>query len=523
MNQYRIGQLVSTVKNKQSNDNSDEKVFLGHIRYIGPIGSFKSTYVGVEWLEEGRGSNNGSYKDISYFTCTESMGSFLKEGTFIALPSFSDILLDRYTYSEEKLSDLESEASSLSLTNSLSSKDLKIEFVGVTHSALQKTHAENRREMSFADEAISELGDLSVIQEYMASIHHLDLSNTLFSSEDLKSIISSCKSLKFLNISNIKIDWAQFQGIDAISSCNELILKNTNFKLSYLPQLKSVFPNLGRLHLSNNDLWDSNEKLCYSCLDFIDLSATNASWKLVRSFLEYSNVKSLVLARNSLIDDTFEPFSMYNLRFISLDRTAINQWSTLEAMFTTHQENSPMPNLEALRAVDMNLAQSYFPAVFRRLIISRLSPSLVEFNGTRLSQRELDNNRLTYVNQLIEDIKDGLMSTIECKKLHPRVYTIAKEYSLERFFDDNYVVTDDRIRISVKFATSFLNYTQFISPEITIDQFMESVYSKTGISPENWTIPPYFLIASSNKRVEYSNLPISSLYLSDFSEFYFDF
>eukprot|EP01084_Bolivina_argentea_P023596 44040_1 len=56
---------------------------LGTVRFIGSIKGKQGVFFGIELDEKGKGKNNGSYQNISYFSCKKKKGLFVKKNAIL--------------------------------------------------------------------------------------------------------------------------------------------------------------------------------------------------------------------------------------------------------------------------------------------------------------------------------------------------------------------------------------------------------------------------------------------------------
>lgn len=81
----------------------------GVVKYIGSVGKYAGSWLGIEWDDASRGKHSGSIEDKEYFQCSKpNAGSFIRAHKANKIQSITEALRVRYGHDEAVFSSLKS-------------------------------------------------------------------------------------------------------------------------------------------------------------------------------------------------------------------------------------------------------------------------------------------------------------------------------------------------------------------------------------------------------------------------------
>ena len=379
------------------------------VRFVGEIPSYENykegdIWVGVEWDTLGRGKNNGTLGDTSYFDCTPDMGSFLKLEKAKSGCGLDFLLALREKYEVEAGVDKDD-----LFVYSVRDLKMSVDFVGVEK--IQK-----RQQNYFQADNVSLSGGRLAFCPTVAGsifstcphIQQLDLSFTLLADfREVCLIVCELPLLAYCRLSGNKFvepDTASLaiavserekelgreekSGMQALQT---IVLNQTSLRWNVATSLLSLFPNLSELHFCGNALVATPLEQSLNQLQVLNLEDNGLdSWeKLAETLGRLPKLRKLLLSKNPLQTITAIPFSFLQLESISLAETRIAAWSDIDAL-------NHYSHLQELRLQNVPLTETEGSRFVRMMAIARIE-KLAHMNGSVVRAVERRDSEKMYL------------------------------------------------------------------------------------------------------------------------------
>lgn len=265
--------------------------------------------------------------------------------------------------------------------------------------------------MTLNDYNIECFGDFSDLAGKVRHIRELDLTDNLLSDwSEVVNILTSFKSLKFLNLSNNllneQLDNAvqeELEGSDL--SMEKLVLNGNNIHWSTVLYLVSKMPRLDELHLSANNLEDpGNTSFKHDKLRFLYLSCNpiNSFTTISSNLISHcSNLSLLSLAECPVahFPETNQlPNLPSQLHSLNVSTTKIKSWQEVEKL-------RKFPGLNELRIQGCPFLDEYTAHEKRMMLVARL-PNVEVMNGASISSTEREDAERAFIRYFLDTPED---------------------------------------------------------------------------------------------------------------------
>jgi len=265
--------------------------------------------------------------------------------------------------------------------------------------------------MTLNDYNIESFGDFSDLSSKVGHIRELDLTDNLLSDwSEVAEILSSFKSLTFLNLSNNllnePLDNEENLVREKLDNANlpmkKLVLNGNNVNWTTIVYLVKKMPNLDELHLSTNNLGDpGNSALEHNNLRQLFLSCNPINNFCSVSMNLISNCTSLefLSLAECPVDCLPEVDDLQNvptcLHSLNVSTTKINNWNEVEKLrnFT---------GLDDLRIQGCPFLDEYTAHEKRMMLIARLPNVMVLNGGDRITTTEREDSERAFIRHFLE-------------------------------------------------------------------------------------------------------------------------
>eukprot|EP00092_Neocalanus_flemingeri_P028401 GFUD01030839.1.p1 GENE.GFUD01030839.1~~GFUD01030839.1.p1 ORF type:complete len:555 (-),score=121.26 GFUD01030839.1:265-1929(-) len=254
-------------------------------------------------------------------------------------------------------------------------------------------------------------GDFSDLSSKVRHIRELDLTDNLLSDwAEVAEILSSFKSLTFLNLSNNllnePIDSNNNQANEKLDNVslpmNKLVLNGNNVNWSTVVYLVRKMPKLDELHLSTNNLGDPGNttlqhnnlrQLYLSCNPINDFCSVSMNLISNCSSLEFISLAECPVVQLPEVDDLQNvPTCLHSL---NISTTKINSWTEVEKL-------RKFPGLNDLRIQGCPFLDEYTAHEKRMMLIARLPNVKVLNGGDQITTTEREDSERAFIRHFLD-------------------------------------------------------------------------------------------------------------------------
>ncbi|KAI9919688.1 hypothetical protein PsorP6_017685 [Peronosclerospora sorghi] len=411
---------------------------LGTVRYVGPVATAEDPsaliyqqYIGIEWDDWGRGTNDGSVTLPSGDRVVYFMGPAgrLKAGHGNAL-SLNATKMDNMTersslverlqqkYGTNDASDVGSgDVIVAGQVGTTLGRGKSIEFVGAQKLRTQQT-LENVGNISLSGCQIAELGadkGGKRLEALVPNLTELDLSRNLFTKwTDILAVVRELPRLETLILSGNRFTLEEESGREdntvRFEHLKVLVLNQTLLSWDQVVKLVTRhFPKLEALYLVDNEYADDqlsgiHPKASWTeTLAVLDLSRNRlTSWKNLLTTIggTFVNLKKLFLNENrivSLVLDTEKPLKGFQqLTSLSLSDNLVESWTSIDAL-------SAFPLLDTLRFSKNPLTTQISVGEARLLLIAR-TDHIAVLNASHVRDTERKEAEQLYLKRILHEL-----------------------------------------------------------------------------------------------------------------------
>eukprot|EP01012_Entosiphon_sulcatum_P051665 TRINITY_DN7095_c0_g1_i1.p1 TRINITY_DN7095_c0_g1~~TRINITY_DN7095_c0_g1_i1.p1 ORF type:complete len:545 (+),score=84.13 TRINITY_DN7095_c0_g1_i1:88-1635(+) len=334
---------------------------VGTVRFVGLIPDSPvpaATWIGVEWDDPTRGKYDGSIYGTRYFSCPPGAGSFVRPNKLMSGQQFAEVLAQRYA--PDNRPHIRVHCPNILRRDGASGAFLNLRNVDMSKTQIARAGpglaglCPNLTTLNLAGNLLTAWAEVFAILNALPKLTQINLSdNALHPVQQCPGELSCSASLSCLILDNTKLGW---------ESVNRLL---------------ALFPNLTELYIRNNRFEDVQLFQPLDGLTLLNLSCNRISdWGQVLALDNYSALKTLLLCKNPLenitvvADQQRAPLS--GLEVISLDKTNVNSWSSLEALNT-------LTGLQEVNVADIPLLEPLEESERRKFCIAFL-PGITKLN-----------------------------------------------------------------------------------------------------------------------------------------------
>ncbi|RWS02601.1 tubulin-specific chaperone E-like isoform X2, partial [Dinothrombium tinctorium] len=309
---------------------------VGTVKYIGPVVGTQGTWVGVDWDIPEKGKNDGSYKNVRYFTTSfPSSGSFLRLTKLNTGRSFFEALIDRYE------NNVIAPSESLLTLAQRSGNNRVIEYVGFDKVSEKQKEFDQLLQLDLSKQYVSYAGDVSAAN--LSAVQHLDLSANLLSSWSVVADI--VKHLPSLNSLVLSANRLVAENCSQLAPCFDKVKTLVYGKANYT--WNDVVVVIGKLfrHIENLDVWGNAITKITTPPNsvFQELKSLNLSdnklkdWSMVCKLGNLPLLESLQLVNCEISEIEFgdnllptkETHLFSSLKSLNLARNQIKKWTSI--------------------------------------------------------------------------------------------------------------------------------------------------------------------------------------------------
>ncbi|KAK4048939.1 hypothetical protein OIV83_004495 [Microbotryomycetes sp. JL201] len=400
--QPHVGQRINlTVKDSAT---GLDRVYLGTVRYIGPVEPTAGYWLGIEWDivdgTHGRGRHSGTYDKtgVEYFKCTvPGTGSFLRPqalGSDYAGKSFWRAVEQRYVLAEDERPASFGEPS----TYKLHVTDL---------SAIEQRFRKlNVKEIGLEWQGVNGPGsdsDRTSVRDRLAAVRTVNLSfSQIATIKDLSAIVEDMLGVDTLYFNCNRVAYVdRYLDLAAFGKLKKLTLNRTLMQWSELVRLSPNLVNLTHLEFGDNPIpiesMTKIDKLQLPRLESLNLEGCGlAEWQVVAETVEsLPLLETLLIARNRIQNVTTSSRKL-RLRHLSLAANLLAEWSDFNNLA------SVSPDLESLAVLGNPIFKDLPERDVRLGIVARVS-SIGTLDNSPISVSERSDAELWYLGQIARE------------------------------------------------------------------------------------------------------------------------
>uniref|UniRef100_A0A1I8JFQ0 Tubulin-specific chaperone E n=1 Tax=Macrostomum lignano TaxID=282301 RepID=A0A1I8JFQ0_9PLAT len=400
----------------------------GIVKYIGPVGSSRDTWLGIDWDEPERGRHNGTHNGVQYFKAAQATSaSFVKASRVNAGIGLLEGIIQRYTAPTDDFCGLSQAELAFEGDHNRDAKP--IELFGMVKTAQRISQLATLQSvlLTGVPVAFCSTEDASELSSRLPSLTELDLSLTLFHDwVELARVAKALPNLRVLNLSqNVLASPVGFvpDPADSFGSLESLVLNKVGLDWPECLTLWRLAPKLRRLALSHNaisavtgDLPEHAANLLELDLAFNPLDSNCMAGLSCRlPSLKLLNLAGCQLTEFSLPDEAQAPFP--SLESLALSGNRLADWASVSQL---HR----LPKLSSLILLDNPLWTAQDEATSRQLAIARL-PRLRLLNRSRIERDERFGAEIDYLKRHYAQYRDLTAAggdpeaAAKFKRLHP--------------------------------------------------------------------------------------------------------
>ncbi|PAA62476.1 hypothetical protein BOX15_Mlig014713g7, partial [Macrostomum lignano] len=400
----------------------------GIVKYIGPVGSSRDTWLGIDWDEPERGRHNGTHNGVQYFKAAQATSaSFVKASRVNAGIGLLEGIIQRYTAPTDDFCGLSQAELAFEGDHNRDAKP--IELFGMVKTAQRISQLATLQSvlLTGVPVAFCSTGDASELSSRLPSLTELDLSLTLFHDwAELARVAKALPNLRVLNLSqNVLASPVGFvpDPPDSFGSLESLVLNKVGLDWPDCLALWRLAPKLRRLALSHNaisavtgDLPEHAASLLELDLAFNPLDSSCLAGLSCRlPSLKSLNLAGCQLTEFSLPDEAQAPFP--SLESLALSGNLLADWASVSQL---HR----LPKLSSLILLDNPLWTAQDEATSRQLAIARL-PRLRLLNRSLIKRDERFGAEIDYLKRHYAQYRDLTAAggdpeaAAKFKRLHP--------------------------------------------------------------------------------------------------------
>lgn len=416
----------------------------GTVKYVGPVGETKGSWLGIDWDDPSRGKHNGTYEGVKYFTARHpTSGSFIRPGKAKLGISCTEAIKMRYGLingdgGNDDLAGIDKDTLA-SVQKEMNAPFLEV--VGFSKVNRKQSKFDQLKIVWLREQCVSTAGRLpGELRELCPNLEELDISKNLINSwRIVADICYQLRRLVRLNVSENYLPIEENMEIsrDSFSTVEDLTMAKMNYNWFDIQQCVSMFPSLREISVSFNvvsiirepltaddnlmkirrltlegnsiDSWDEILKLgCLPCLEHLNL-----------------NSNKIDKIRFPTDEPTAKTSQFPSLRQLHVSQNNISEWRSVSELEKLH-------SLEDLKFRENPVTQNESLETARQLIIARIS-KLKFLNGTEILNDERRGAEFDYLKLYLtkwteteNDPERRKQFTIE----HPRYPALIEQYGI---------------------------------------------------------------------------------------------
>ncbi|XP_076276691.1 tubulin-specific chaperone E-like isoform X1 [Lasioglossum baleicum] len=411
--------------------------YRGTLKYVGPVGSTKGQWLGVDWDDPTRGKHNGTYEGVEYFKARHpTSGSFIRPGKAKFGISCPQAIKIRYGLINDELAGIDRDTL-MSLQKEINAPFLEV--VGFSKVNRKQSKFDQLKIIWLRDQYVSDAGNPAELEELCSNLEELDISRNLINNwRIVADICCQLHSLTRLNVSEnyLPIEEDMESLSTSFSMVEHLNMARMNYNWFDIQQCMCMFPSIQELSIAFNavsivqkPLEDDNlMKILRLTLEGNLISSWDDILKLGSlPRLEYLNLNlnKIDKIRFPSVEPTAKTSAFPVLRQLHLSQNNISEWRSVSEL-----EN--LNNLEELKFRENPILKDENLETTRQLIIARLS-KLKILNGTEIAHDERRGAEYDYLKLHLPKWMETENNSEKRKEFvieHPRYPLLVAKYGI---------------------------------------------------------------------------------------------
>ncbi|KAK9876763.1 hypothetical protein WA026_015004 [Henosepilachna vigintioctopunctata] len=392
--------MVSDCSKSPTNIRIGDRVeCLGHIgtvKYIGPVETHSSNWLGIDWDDQFRGKHNGTINGVQYFESRfPKSGSFVRPEKVELGHSVVKSIIDRYGQNENETAAQQVQQKLFHFQQSINAPFL--EMVGFDKIRDQQSNFDSLKVVNLRLQNISSAGEPGQLKNLCPNIQELDLSKNLISYWiTVFDICIQLDQLRWLNLSENQLNTPNNVQDYCFPNVETLICTSMNLTWEDILEISVAFPGIQELRVPLNSIQCLNTPPnVLQSLRILDIDENNIEkWSEICKLCILENLEELFIGNTGLrkieFAGTAKKVNIFGkLKKLSISYNQIDNWESIN-------ELNRLKSLEDLRFVKNPILETQSEANRFQIVVARIG-NLKTFNGTEIKAENRRGAEYDYI------------------------------------------------------------------------------------------------------------------------------